>query len=56
MGWVVIGAGITATIALPIGSACTEAHEFNCGTGFAFGILILLCTAIVATILSVLAL
>jgi len=51
MAWVVIGAGVAAAALLPVGVACTETNEFNCGSGFLIRIGILLVTAIVAGIL-----
>ena len=51
MAWVVIGAGITAAVILPIHSGCTISNEFNCNSGFVIRLGILVCTAVVAAIL-----
>jgi hypothetical protein len=51
MGWVVIGAGITAAALLPIHSGCRITNEFNCDSGIAIRVGILAGTAVVAAIL-----
>jgi hypothetical protein len=51
MGWVVIGAGITAAAILPIHSGCTISNEFNCDSGLVIRVGILAGTAVVAAIL-----
>jgi hypothetical protein len=53
MGWVVIGAGITAAAILPSHIGCTISNEFNCDSGLAIRVGILAGTAVVAAILSI---
>ena len=51
MGWVVVGAGITAAVLLPIHHGCTLTNE-DCGnTALALKVAILVATAFVAAIL-----